>query len=56
MKASVVEDPFEPTTLNLRFNNVPAPVKNCAWNAEIIRCPALFAFGVIDIALLSVPA
>jgi len=26
------------------------------WNAEMIRWPELFAFGVIDIVLLKVPA
>ena len=42
--------------MNLRFNSVPEPVKFAAWNADMIKCPELFVFGVIDIALLSVPA
>lgn len=42
--------------MNLRLSSVPDPVKFCAWNAEIIKCPALFVFGVIDIELLRVPA
>lgn len=41
--------------LNLRFNNVPEPVRLAAWNAEMIKCPGFEVFGVIDIALLSVP-
>ena len=41
--------------MNFRFNSVPAPVKFCAWNAEIMRCPELFEFDVINIVLLSVP-
>ena len=42
--------------MNFRFSSVPAPVKFVAWNAETIKCPGLFVFGVINIPLLSVPA
>jgi len=35
--------------------SVPEPINDAPWNAETIRCPALAEFGVIDIALLSVP-
>ena len=40
---------------NFKLSNVPAPVREAAWNAEIIKCPAFDVFGVIDIEALSVP-
>ncbi len=36
--------------------SVPDPVRFCAWNAEITKCPVFAVFGVIDIVLLIVPA
>lgn len=36
--------------------SVPEPAKAAPWNAEMIRCPAFELFGVMDIALLNVPA
>jgi len=44
------------TTLNLRNSNVPEPVSDPAWKAEMIRCPAFAAFDVISMPELSVPA
>lgn len=42
--------------MNLKLISVPDPTNAPPWNAEIMRCPGFDAFGVIDIAELSVPA
>ena len=51
----MVDWPAVPTMVNLRLISVPAPDIGFPWNAEMIRCPELLAFGVIDIVLLRVP-
>ena len=56
MKLSGENCPPLPMTLKLRISSVPEPVSDCPWNAEMIRCPGLAAFGVTDIPLLIVPA
>lgn len=56
MKASAVELPELPITLNLRFIRVPEPLSEFAWKAEMIKWPELAVFGVTNIPLLSVPA
>ena len=43
-------------TSNLRISSVPEPDTGPAWKAEMIKCPALVAFEVINIPLLIVPA
>jgi len=55
MKTKVLDCPAVPTTLNFRFSKVPDPVNDPAWKAEMIKCPGLLVFAVIDIALLTVP-
>ena len=42
-------------TLKFNISKVPEPLSAPPWNAEMIKCPALAAFGVIDMPLLNVP-
>jgi hypothetical protein len=38
------------------MSSVPEPTSGPAWNAEIIKCPGIDVFAVINMPLLSVPA
>ena len=54
-KTIVVDCPAVPITLNFKNKSVPEPVNDAPWNAETVKCPALPAFGVINIVWLKVP-
>src|SRR5204863_742951 len=43
-----------PTTVNLRFNSVPAPESGVVWKAETVNRPGVTALAVRLIPLLSV--
>lgn len=48
--------PAVPTTTKFKKISVPEPARFCAWNAEIMKCPAFDVFGVIAMVELNVPA